>query len=115
MMDDCLFCKIAARQIPADIVLDSEDALAFRDIDPQAPQHVLLIPKRHITMLADLHSEDAALAGSLLTQAVKLARDLGMDEAGYRMVINNGETAGQSVWHLHIHLLSGRLFRWPPG
>lgn len=114
-MSDCLFCKIAARQIPADIVLDSEDALAFRDIDPQAPQHVLVIPKRHIARLADLDHGDSAAVGSLVTQAVKLAHDLGMEESGYRMVINNGEEAGQSVWHLHIHLLSGRTFRWPPG
>ncbi|MDD5087220.1 MAG: histidine triad nucleotide-binding protein [bacterium] len=114
-MNDCLFCKIAAGQIPAEIVLDSRDALAFRDLDPQAPQHVLIIPKRHISRLADLRGDDAPAVGSLMTQAVKLAHDLGMDEAGYRLVINNGETAGQSVWHLHIHLLSGRPFHWPPG
>ncbi|MBU0509418.1 histidine triad nucleotide-binding protein [bacterium] len=114
-MSECLFCKIANRQIPSDVVFDSDDVLAFRDINPQAPQHVLVIPKRHIARLADLGDADAAEIGKLMIQAVKLARQLGMEKDGYRLVINNGEEAGQSVWHLHIHLLSGRPFRWPPG
>jgi histidine triad (HIT) family protein len=114
-MSDCLFCKIIAGQIPSEKVMDTEEFLAFRDITPQAPQHVLVIPKRHIERLADLKDNDADLMGKMMVEAAKLAHTLGMDEQGYRVVINNGAQAGQSVWHLHVHLLSGRSFHWPPG
>jgi len=112
---DCIFCKIAARQIPSNVVLDTDDAFAFRDINPQAPHHILIVPKRHIEKLADLKDADAGLMGRLFLAATGLAHDLGLDEDGYRIVVNNGEQAGQSVWHIHLHLLSGRPFRWPPG
>jgi histidine triad (HIT) family protein len=115
IVSDCLFCKIVSRAIPSQVVLDTDEVFAFRDVHPQAPQHVLLVPKRHIEKLADLTASDSPLVGKLLTEASRLARELGMDSQGYRVVINNGETAGQSVWHLHIHLLSGRPFGWPPG
>lgn len=114
-MSDCLFCRIIAKEIPAAAVYETEDVLAFRDINPQAPQHVLVVPKRHIEKLADLSPVDAPVMGQLLVETARVARDLGMDSQGYRVVINNGETAGQSVWHVHVHLLSGRPFRWPPG
>ena len=114
-MSDCLFCRIIGKEIPSDTVLDTDEIYAFRDINPQAPHHILLVPKRHIEKLADIKESDAQILGRLLIQATKLAHDLGMDDEGYRIVVNNGENAGQSVWHLHVHLLSGRPFRWPPG
>ncbi len=102
-MSDCLFCKIIAGEIPAAKVRETADVLAFRDISPQAPQHVLLVPKKHIERLADVNAEDAGLLGTLIYEASTLAHELGMDEQGYRLVLNNGEEAGQSVWHLHVH------------
>lgn len=109
-----LFSKIIAREIPADIVYEDELCLAFRDINPQAPTHVLLIPKRELPRLADAGSDDRDLLGHLMLAAVKIARQLGVEEA-FRLVVNNGAGAGQSVFHLHLHLLAGRPFRWPPG
>ncbi|MFZ5434296.1 MAG: histidine triad nucleotide-binding protein [Calditrichota bacterium] len=114
-MTDCLFCKLIRNEIPSEAVLETDEVYAFRDINPQAPQHILLVPKRHIEKLADLKPEDSGIVGNLVYHATQLAHKLGMDAAGYRIVINNGEDAGQSVWHLHVHLLSGRSFRWPPG
>jgi histidine triad (HIT) family protein len=114
-MNDCLFCKIIAGEIPSTKVRETAEVYAFRDISPQAPQHVLLVPKKHIERLADVTADDAGLLGKLIYEATTLAHELGMDEQGYRLVINNGEEAGQSVWHLHVHLLGGRPFRWPPG
>ncbi|QBD79030.1 histidine triad nucleotide-binding protein [Ktedonosporobacter rubrisoli] len=114
-MEDCLFCKIAAGQIPSTIVYQDEDVVAFKDINPQAPHHVLLIPRRHIASMAALTSEDGAILASLFTVAQKLAHDFKIDETGYRFVTNVGPDAGQSVFHLHFHLLGGRALGWPPG
>jgi histidine triad (HIT) family protein len=109
-----IFSKIVRREIPAQIVYEDELCLTFRDINPQAPTHVLLIPKKEIPRLVDAKPEDQALLGHLLLAANKIAQQLGVADA-YRLVINNGEDAGQSVFHIHFHLLAGRAFKWPPG
>lgn len=109
-----IFSKIIKREIPADIVYEDDLCLAFRDVNPQAPTHVLIIPKQEIARLTDAKPEDQALFGHLMLAAVKVARELGVDES-FRVVVNNGAEAGQSVFHLHLHLLAGRKFRWPPG
>ena len=109
-----LFTKIISREIPAEIVYEDELCLAFRDINPQAPTHILLIPKKAIAGLSDATAEDEALLGHMLLAAGKIARDSGVGEA-FRLVINNGADAGQSVFHLHMHVLAGRHFKWPPG
>lgn len=109
-----LFTKLISREIPADIVYEDERCLAFRDINPQAPTHVLLIPKKEIPRLVDATVDDEALLGHMVLTAGKIARDLGVGEA-FRLVVNNGAEAGQSVFHLHLHLLAGRSFGWPPG
>jgi histidine triad (HIT) family protein len=114
-MGNCIFCRIASGEIPSKKVLETEDIVAFHDVSPQAPRHILVIPRRHIEKLADLTGPDAALMGKLLVTATEVARATGMEADGYRLVINNGERAGQSVFHIHIHLLSGRDFQWPPG
>ncbi len=114
-MENCLFCKIASGQIPGDIVYQDEDVVAFKDIKPQAPVHILLISRRHIPSMADVTPEDGPLLGILFSVAAKLAHKLGVDEGGYRVVTNVGLDAGQSVFHLHFHLLGGRKFSWPPG
>ena len=109
-----LFGKIIKREIPATIVYEDDQCLAFRDINPQAPTHVLLIPKKEIPRLADATGEDQAVLGHLMLVAGKIARDLGVDDA-FRLVVNNGADAGQSVFHLHLHIIAGRKLRWPPG
>ena len=109
-----IFSKVISREIPADIVYEDEQCLAFRDIDPQAPTHVLLIPKKELARLADAKPEDEALLGHMMVVAVRVARDLGVEDA-FRLVVNNGADAGQSVFHLHLHILAGRRFKWPPG
>ena len=109
-----IFGKIIRREIPADIVYEDDQCLAFRDVNPQAPTHVLLIPKKEIPRLIDAQPDDEALLGRLVLAANRVARQLGVEEA-YRLVVNNGAGAGQSVFHLHLHLLAGRPFRWPPG
>jgi histidine triad (HIT) family protein len=114
MNADCLFCKIAAKQIPSKIVYEDEDVFAFEDIGPQAPTHILICPRKHFASLNDATREDQALLGKLQLVAADLARKLNLLE-GYRTVLNNGRGAGQSVFHLHLHLLGGRAFRWPPG
>ena len=111
---DCLFCKISAGVIPADVVLESDSAIAFRDIDPKAPTHVLVIPKKHFADVTDLMSNDPDLASELLALATKVAEHEGL-ATGYRIVTNNGEDAGQSVAHVHFHVLGGRILSWPPG
>ena len=110
-----LFEKIAAREIPADIIFENDEFFAIRDIRPQAPVHVLIIPKRCIPRIGDAGVEDAALLGRMLLAAPQIARDSGIAESGYRVVINNGRDAGESVPHLHVHLLGGRALHWPPG
>ena len=112
---DCLFCKLIARDIPADIVYEDDEVLAFHDIAPQAPTHILIIPKRHIATLNDLNEEDCALVGRLQFTAQKLAKELGIAEEGYRVVMNCNEAGGQTVYHIHMHLLGGRSLTWPPG
>src|SRR5687768_7508013 len=112
---DCLFCRIAAGEVPADIVHDDELVVAFRDVSPKAPTHLLLIPRRHIASAAELSGTDAEMLGRLFGVAARLAREAGVAEGGYRMVTNVGGDAGQSVAHLHFHLLGGRSLGWPPG
>lgn len=114
-METCLFCRIIERRAPAKIVYEDELVVAFEDINPQAPVHLLVIPRKHLETLADAGGEDEPLLGRLFTVAAQLARQRGIDSKGYRTVINNGSFAGQSVWHLHVHVLGGRVFRWPPG
>ncbi len=113
-MADCLFCKIRDGQIPSKLLHDDDQAFAFRDINPQAPTHVLLIPKKEIDKLSNARGEDQALLGHLLLAAGKVAKQLGVGDA-FRLVVNNGAPAGQSVFHLHLHLLAGRKLDWPPG
>jgi histidine triad (HIT) family protein len=111
----CLFCRIVGGEIPAKVAYQDDQVLAFHDINPQAPTHLLVIPKRHITSLADLRPEDDALVGSLVRRARELARELGLAERGFRVLFNAGEDAGYSVYHIHLHLLGGRRLGWPPG
>lgn len=110
-----VFEKIVAREIPARIIHETEDLLAFHDVNPQAPVHVLIVPKRVIPRIAEASSGDAGLLGRMLIAAADIARQLGVAESGFRVVINNGSDAGESVPHLHIHLLGGRRLAWPPG
>ena len=114
-MDDCLFCKIIAGDIPADRVFENERILAFRDLNPQAPTHILIIPKLHIPTLNDLQPEHSELTGELILTASELAKKEGIAEAGYRTGFNCNDAGGQSVYHIHLHLLGGRTFGWPPG
>ena len=114
-MDDCLFCKIAAGKIPAKLVLDEPDFLAFEDIAPQAPVHVLIIPRRHVASLNETTGADAPMLGGLMVAARRIARERGIDAGGYRVVVNTMAGAGQSVFHVHLHLLGGRPMLWPPG
>jgi len=113
-MDDCLFCRIARRELPAKFVYEDSDIFAFEDIHPQAPTHILICPRKHYVALDDAKPEDAELLGRILLVAARLAQERELT-AGYRTVFNNGRGAGQSVFHLHLHLLGGRSFRWPPG
>jgi histidine triad (HIT) family protein len=114
MNSDCLFCKIAARKIPANIVFEDSEVFAFEDINPQAPTHLLICPKKHFASLDHATAEEQALLGKVALTAAQLARERKL-ESGYRTVMNTGAGAGQSVFHLHMHLLGGRTFRWPPG
>lgn len=114
-MDNCLFCRLVAREIPATIVFEDEHLLAFRDIKPEAPTHILIVPKRHIATLNDLAPEDDALVGELIRRAAALAKALGFSSTGYRTVFNTNRDAGQTVFHIHLHLLGGRSLAWPPG
>ena len=111
-MADCLFCSIAAGDIPSDVVLETDDVIAFNDINPAAPTHVLVIPKRHVASAAELEADDASLLSALFDAAAQVGRDL---EGGWRLVTNVGPDAGQSVFHLHFHVLGGRRLGWPPG
>ena len=112
---DCLFCKIAKRKIPAEIVGETDGLIAFKDINPQAPTHLLIIPTTHIRTVADATESHTARIGNAGHFANRLARQFQLNESGYRLVINCGAGAGQTVWHLHLHLLGGRPFQWPPG
>jgi len=114
-MTDCLFCKIVAGDIPADVIHETDATLAFRDINPQAPTHVLIVPRRHIARINDIEPADRELVGSLFTAAKEIAAAEGLADDGYRVVMNCNESAGQTVFHLHLHLLGGRALTWPPG
>lgn len=111
----CLFCKIIERQIPASIVYEDDEVLAFSDINPQAPTHVLIVPKRHIDTLNALEPDDDRIVGALVRRAAALAAERGIAQSGYRTVINTNREAGQTVFHIHVHLLGGRAMEWPPG
>lgn len=113
--EDCLFCKIASGDIPADIVYESTEVVAFRDIKPQAPTHVLIIPRKHIATINDLQSGDEVELGNLFLAAKHIAAEEGIADPGYRVAMNCNEAAGQTVFHLHLHLLGGRQLGWPPG
>jgi histidine triad (HIT) family protein len=115
MTTDTLFSKIIRREIPADIVYEDDLCLAFRDITPQAPTHILVIPKKPIPKLSEAQAEDKALLGHLLLAVNEVAKSQNLTEQGYRVVINTGENGGQTVFHLHLHLLGGRAMAWPPG
>ena len=112
---ECIFCKVAKGEVPSDILYQDEEVLAFRDINPQAPHHVLIIPRRHIATVNDLADPDASLIGRMYLAARQIAAELGASEEGYRLVMNTNRMAGQSVYHIHLHLLAGRPLRWPPG
>lgn len=114
-MTDCLFCKMACGEITPDIVYQDDDVLAFRDINPQAPTHVLVIPRRHISTTNDISTDDVELVGRLSLAAAKIAEQLGIAASGYRTVMNCNAGAGQTVFHIHLHVLGGRAMQWPPG
>ncbi len=114
MSENCLFCKIGQKKIPAKLIYEDDDVFAFEDISPQAPTHILICPRKHFAALHDATHEDQAVLGKLQLLAAKLAKERHL-LSGYRTVFNNGSEAGQSVFHLHLHLLGGRSFRWPPG
>ncbi|MDP5057180.1 MAG: histidine triad nucleotide-binding protein [Marinomonas hwangdonensis] len=112
---DCLFCKIVNGDIPANVLFEDEDVIAFEDIMPQAPSHFLVIPKRHISTLNDLTDADANVVGKLQITAAKVAKQKGIADSGYRVVMNCNEAGGQTVYHIHMHVLGGRAMTWPPG
>ena len=114
-MNECLFCKMVSGVIPCDKVHENENVLAFRDIDPKAPTHILIIPKKHITTLNEINKSDLDLLGELLLTAKKIAKDEGINTSGYRTVFNCNSDGGQTVFHIHMHLLGGRPMAWPPG
>ena len=114
-MTDCVFCKILRKEIPATFVAEEDDWAAFRDIHPQAPTHVLVVPRAHVRSLNEVADRDATLLGRLLLAAKAIAAREGVDRSGYRVVVNTNADAGQSVDHLHLHVLGGRALRWPPG
>jgi len=113
-MNDCIFCKIIAGEIPAKIAYQDDDVVAFHDIHPKAPVHVLLIPRKHIAKLSELHADDADLAGRMLLSVSKVAATLGLKDDGFRVIVNNGRLAGQEVFHLHFHILGGKPMSWNP-
>jgi histidine triad (HIT) family protein len=112
---NCIFCKIIEKKVPAKIVFEDDAVIAFEDVNPQAPVHLLVVPRKHIPEIHSMTEADRELVGHLFFTATKIADERGLDAKGYRMVINNGAGAGQTVFHLHLHILSGRRFTWPPG
>lgn len=114
-MKDCLFCNIINKSVPAKIVFENDSVLAFEDIEPQAPVHVLIIPKKHIVSINDIEFEDKEVCGEILLSAKKIAIDLKIKDSGYRAIFNTNKDGGQTVFHIHMHLLGGRKLKWPPG
>ncbi|MBI3491735.1 MAG: histidine triad nucleotide-binding protein [Acidobacteria bacterium] len=114
-MADCLFCKIIARQIPASIVYEDDRLLAFNDINPQGPTHVLIVPKRHIASLNDVAAGDDHIVGEMVRRAAAIAKERGISASGFRVVFNTNRDGGQTVFHIHLHLIGGRSLSWPPG
>ena len=114
-MADCLFCKIVSGDVPANLVHQDEHLIAFKDINPQAPMHVLIVPRRHIASLNELTGSDDALVGEMVRRAAAIAKEHGHDDRGYRTVFNTNAGAGQTVFHIHLHVLGGRSLSWPPG
>ena len=115
MQQDCIFCKIAAKLIPVQPVYEDDQIIAFPDINPTAPVHVIVIPKKHIASLMEIQPDDEELMGHLLTAAPRIARQIGLGDDGFRLVINTKENGGQTVYHMHCHILGGRFMTWPPG
>ena len=114
-MAECLFCKIVAKEIPASLVFEDDQLLAFNDINPQGPTHVLIVPKRHIATLNELAKADDEIVGAMVRRAAAIAKDRGINVGGFRTVFNTNKDAGQTVFHVHLHLIGGRGFTWPPG
>lgn len=114
-MDNCVFCKIVKGEIPSNKVYEDDKILSFKDLNPEAPVHVLIIPKKHISSLSEVNDEDAEIIAHIFKTVPKLVKELGIDEGGYRIISNCGEDGGQSVPHVHFHLLGGRSLNWPPG
>jgi histidine triad (HIT) family protein len=114
-MTDCIFCKIADHRMPAKIIREDTQVVVIHDINPQAPVHLLVIPKKHITKISEMEEKDQALLGKMIFVAKQQAEQLGLHEKGYRLVFNNGREGGQAVFHIHLHLLGGRQMHWPPG
>lgn len=114
-MTDCIFCKIGAGEIPTDYLYEDDDLVAFRDLNPHAPLHVLVIPKKHISTINDIQEEDAPIVGKMIRVAAKIAKEHGYDESGFRLTMNCNDDGGQTVFHIHLHLLAGRQLHWPPG
>jgi histidine triad (HIT) family protein len=114
-MPDCLFCKIAKKDVPATIVFEDDELVAFQDINPQAPTHILVIPRHHVATLNELTADDDQIVGKMVRCATRLAKEGGHAEAGFRTVFNCNEAAGQTVFHIHLHVLAGRTLAWPPG
>ena len=115
MKPDCLFRRIVARQLPSDVVYEDDAVLAFNDINPQAPTHVLIVPKRHIETLNELTTDDDQIVGELVRRSAAIAKERGISEGGFRTVFNTNRDAGQTVFHIHLHLVGGRSMHWPPG
>ena len=114
-MSECLFCKIRQGEIPADIIFENDDVLAFNDVNPQAPVHLLIIPKKHISTVNDMTDDDQLIMGKLFSAARAIAKQKGVSDDGYRLVVNCNEKAGQTVFHIHMHMLADRALTWPPG
>ena len=114
-MDNCIFCQIINKELPSTVVYEDEMSIAFKDINPQSPEHILVVPKKHIRSLVEINENDRNLMGHLLYVSKNIASDLGISEKGFRIVLNSGLESGQSVWHIHFHVMGGRKMSWPPG
>ena len=114
-MTDCLFCKIRDGEIPSETVYENDDILAFKDVNPHSPKHILIVPRKHIATINDMEGEDAKIMGEMMLAAQEIAKTEGVAESGFRLVINTNDDAGQTVHHIHMHLMGGRNMAWPPG